>query len=132
MIKRRKPLTRKTPLRRSLPTSNKYGVAQPRDRTYNGRMYRSKLEAIYAQSLDLMLKAGDILSWEYEPRFKLEVEGVKIANHFPDFLVTTQHGQEEIHECKGVETDAWRMKWRLMKALFPEYRYKVIKWGDIR
>src|SRR3990167_4213242 len=50
---------------------NKYHVAEKTDRTYNGKVYRSKKEAEYAADLDLRVKAGDIEFWLYEVPFHL-------------------------------------------------------------
>jgi hypothetical protein len=67
---------------------------------------------------------------EAQPTFRLEVSGQFICKIIPDFMVVTKDGSEEIHEVKGKETSEWRIKWRLMQALHPEFRYHVIKQGD--
>ena len=100
---------------------------------YGGRSYHSKLEADYAAQLDLMLKAGEILSWEPQPTYHLRVNGQLICKILPDFHVVTKHGQEEIHETKSwaTRTKDWHIKWKLLQALYPEFKYKVIMRGDI-
>lgn len=105
--------------------ANKYGA---KTKEYNGRYYHSKLEAYYAQQLDLMLKAKQIK--EVVPQFKLslDVNGKHIANYFVDFLVTNNDDSQELWEVKGMETEVWRLKWKLATALYAdEYKMVVIK-----
>ena len=53
------------------PKVNKYHVAKPEDRTYNGRTYASKKEMLKAQELDLRVKAADIDFYLEQVPFKL-------------------------------------------------------------
>lgn len=95
--------------------------------TYGGRTYDSIKEAEYAKNLDWRKKAGEIT--EIIPQFKIpiNVNGVHICNYFIDFKITCSDGHEEYHEVKGFETDVWRMKWRLAKALYSDYKFVLIK-----
>lgn len=107
----------------------RYTVAKRTD--YNGRWYQSALEAKYAEQLDWRMRGGEILEWK--PQFKVEfkVNGVKICAHYIDFRVVTKDGTVQFHECKGVETETYRIKKRLLLALMPEIEpgaeYIVIK-----
>ena len=100
---------------------------------YGNQTYQSKLEADYAQQLDIMMKAGEIQDWNGQVRYRLEVEGKKICDIIPDFWVKTKHGAEEIHETKSwaTQTPVWRVKWKLMQALYPEYKYVVVQRKDL-
>jgi hypothetical protein len=72
--------------------------------------YRSKLEAAYARNLELRRLAGEISTWEYEPRtFDLGKRRV----YTPDFRVRFADGRVEWHEVKGYcrTKDAVRMDW---------------------
>lgn len=111
------------------PRLNKYGNIQKK---HGGRTYHSTLEADYAAHLDLLIKAGEVQSWQPQPRFPLKVEGKLICSIIPDFLVVGKHGREEIHETKSwaTQTPEWRIKWRLMQVLYPEYRYIVMTRKD--
>ena len=63
--------------------------------------YRSKLEAQYAAHLDILVKAGEIRRWAYEPMSLKLAEGKRYR---PDFLVVLPAGLEanaEMHEVKG-------------------------------
>jgi len=95
--------------------------------TYDGYSYHSKKEAEYAAKLDWMKKAGEVTKWERQVKISLDVNGVHIANYFIDFKVYYKNGKIEFWEVKGMETDIWRMKFKLTKALYPEYKLVVLK-----
>ena len=103
---------------------NKYNSRKTK---YNGRYYHSGLEAKYAQDLDWRKKAGEIK--EITPQFKIaiRVNDQHITNYYMDFKVILIDGTIEMHEVKGMETDLWRIKWRLSIALYPEWRFVLIK-----
>ena len=84
---------------------------------YNGYKYDSKLEAGYAQELDLRKKAGDILDWERQVILNLEVNGYLVCTYKIDFIVYHE-GETEYVECKGYPTPQWRLKWKLFEALY--------------
>lgn len=108
-----------------LRKANKYGNTT---KEYNGRWYHSKLEAKYAQELDLMKKAKEIKDWIPQFKLSLDVNGKHITNYYVDFLVTNNDNSQELWEIKGFETDTWRMKWRLATALYhDQYEMIVIK-----
>ena len=102
---------------------------------YGGRQFRSKKEAGYARELDLLKKAGEILSWEYEPRkLDLCVNRMKICGYIPDFWVVMADGSKEIHEVKGgtfmANLGDFKIKRKLFEATWlaenPDYTYRVI------
>ena len=94
---------------------------------YNGILYHSKLEAKYAIGLDLCVKAKEIKSWERQVKISLDVNGYHIANYFCDFKIINNDDSEEFHEIKGFETEIFRLKRKLLEALYPNYKYIVIK-----
>jgi hypothetical protein len=99
--------------------------------TYNGHNYDSKMEAEVAHKLDLMKKNIDktnrVKNWERQYKISLDINGVHIANYFIDFMVEFVDGRKEFWEVKGMETDLWKLKWKMTKALFPEYNLVLIK-----
>jgi hypothetical protein len=94
---------------------------------YNGRNYDSALECSYAQQLDWLIKAKEVKSWEPQHKIEIYVNGIHICNYFIDFKVIFEDGHEEYHEVKGFETDVWKMKWKLSKAVYPDYTFVLIK-----
>lgn len=84
---------------------------------YNGRWYHSAMECEYAKELDFRKKAGDILEWKPQHKIDLIVGGVKICAYWIDFRVVNKDGSITMVECKGLETETWRMKWKLCMVL---------------
>lgn len=109
-------------------SANKYHA---KSSIYNGIYYHSQLEAAYAQELDLRLKAKDIKKWERQIPLDLSVNGFKICRYIMDFRLTHNDGSVELVETKGFETDVWRMKFKLLEAIYskeyPEITLTVLK-----
>jgi hypothetical protein len=101
---------------------SKYGS---KTKEYNGRLYHSRKEAKYAQELDLLKKAGEILDWKPQFRLNLAVNGYHITTYIADFLVTAKDGTEEIHEVKGFQTQLFNIKWKLCEAIYSK-KYKMV------
>ena len=103
---------------------NKYKAVK---QTYNGYSYDSKLEAAYAQQLDWMIKAKEVERWDRQVKISIDINGIHICNYFIDFVVYFPDGRIEYHEVKGFETEVWKMKWKLSKAMYSEYNFVLIK-----
>jgi len=112
---------------------NKYKAVK---QTYNGYSYDSKFEASFAQDLDLRKKAKDITDWERQFKISLDVNGYHLCNYFCDFRIHHNDGSFELVETKGIETEVYRLKRKLLEALWlPEnldHTYTVIKQKDYR
>ena len=85
---------------------------------YRGSTYHSKLEAKYAQDLDLRVKAKEILSWDRQVKIELDVNGYHICNYYIDFIARYPDGTVEYSEVKGLATEVWKLKWKLFEALY--------------
>lgn len=96
---------------------NKYSAKR---QFYNGNTYHSKMEAGYAESLDLRKMAKDIKDWKRQVKISLDVNGHHISNYFVDFMIEHNDGSIEYVEVKGFETPEWVMKWRLFEALYSD------------
>lgn len=88
---------------------SKYGVAPKAERTYNGVVYASKLEAARAKVLDRLVQKKIIRFWIGQPKFRLGCpENVYIA----DFLVIDMDGGFWVEDVKGYQTRKFkRDKW---------------------
>ena|SRR3990167_5160828 len=93
---------------------------------YKGKLYHSKFETEYAMILDDMVKTGEIKKWTRQKTLRLDVNGKHICNYIADFMVM-KNGHAEIHETKGFFTPISKLKWRLAIALYPEYKFVLIK-----
>lgn len=138
----RKPLRRRTPLRRTgwpktwtrrpgaIHRYNAVPVAPKEKRTWKGVVYDSKLEMDYGLILEDRQKQGEITKIERQVKFELRVNGELITNHYVDFRITLADGSVELIEVKGLWTDIYRFKARLLRATYlkehPEVTYRVI------
>jgi hypothetical protein len=108
--------------------------------TYNDIKYDSGWEAQYANELDLKIFAGIIKSWQRQVVIEInviEVDGnpvltdntmlqlkkagipfTHICNYRIDFVVTNNDDSKEYIEVKGVQTEIFKMKFKLFNALF--------------
>lgn len=89
----------------------------------NGRSYASKAEAKYAEKLAIRKAAGEILGW-------LE----QVPMHLPggnkyvlDFLVFTADGEVIPVEVKGMETQAYKIKAKLVAEAYPWMPVEVVR-----
>ena len=108
-------------------SQRRYAKYRNTKQTYGGYNYDSKLEAGHAENLDWLKKAKEVKKYERQHKIDIAVNGVHIANYFIDFKVWFTDGRIEFHEVKGFETDLWRLKWKLTKAIYPDYNLVLIK-----
>lgn len=109
---------------------NKFGN---KPTTYNGIRFKSQLEVKYAKRLDLLKKAGEVLDWSYESepcKLPLWVNGTKVCTYKIDFYVKYSDRIEYV-EVKGVQTDVWRLKWKLAHILYPDYNFVLVTKSDV-
>ncbi len=65
-----------------------------------------------------MQQAGIIRDLETQPKFKLDINGVHICNYFADFkYFDNELEREVIVDVKGVRTQVYKLKKRLMLAI---------------
>ena len=91
---------------------HKYNVAPKEQRTFNGIVYHSKAESVYAEQLDLLKRAGDIIDWERQVTFQLGPDIKTVV----DFVVT-EWRDKYVVEIKGMELPAFKR----VKKLWPKY-----------
>lgn len=85
---------------------------------YNGRWYDSKKEAHRAYELDMLARGGYVKQWSAQPEYKFIINGVKIGSYFADFLVEYPDGHTEVEDVKGVRTDLYKWKCKMMEAIY--------------
>jgi len=88
---------------------SKFNVAKKEDRTWRGKVYASKAEMLYAQAIEVQIKAGEIVEVVEQPRLWL---GVPENVYVPDFLVVTTTEAFYV-DVKGTETAAFKKNKRL-------------------
>lgn len=100
----------------------KYNIAPKSKRTYKGEVYDSKAEMEYLKHLELMKKATPpserVVSIDKQVKFPIEVEGMKICTYILDYKVTYADGSVKHIDVKGVVTPIYRLKKKLVKAVY--------------
>lgn len=111
--------TLKKPLKKR---KSKYNVAPKNQRTYKGKVYDSKLEKNYRAKLELMKKAtkeeNRVVDIQEQVPFEFVINGLKVCTYLLDFKVTFADGRVEHIDTKGVITDIYRIKKKLMLACY--------------
>ena len=100
-------------------------AAQPKPNKYrnervqvDGIWFDSKKEARHYSSLCLLKKA-DVIEWfSRQVRHDLAVNGEKIGSYVADFVVRYPDGRLEVQDVKGVRTPVYKLKKKLMKAIY--------------
>lgn len=92
--------------------------AKPTD--YKNVRYDSKLEAAYAQKLDVAVKAGALLFYLRQVPFALPGK-TKYVVDFAEFWapVGGEPGEVIFTDVKGVETENFKLKLRQVEELYP-------------
>lgn len=83
----------------------------------DGIRFASRGEAARYKELCLLERGGAITNLRLQPRYPLVVNGVKIGTYVGDFLYD-EGGTEVLEDHKGMLTPMYRMKKKLVKALY--------------
>lgn len=98
-------------------------ILRARGRVPHIRGQMTKLEQRYAAELAVLKKAGEIDDFRFE-EVRLRV-GLG-AFYTPDFLVITDTGMVEFHECKGHWEEAARVRFRAVIDRYPWFRFLLV------
>lgn len=107
----------------------------------DGITFMSKAEAAYYMVyLKPLLEQGLIDNLEFQPRIRCEIGGQKVCDYIADFRYFDrqeegQHGQfgcQVVVEVKGYETDTYKLKKKLVEALYPAIKIKVVKASTLK
>lgn len=101
------------------------GDYAPQPATHGGRQRHTpgrmnKREADYSYELEAMKRSGMILDWKYEA---VKLRLADRTWYTPDFMVVMPDGHVQFHEVKGHWEDDARVKWKVIKELFPCYEF---------
>lgn len=107
---------------------NKYGAKK----TWKDNiLFDSKLESTVYEQLKMLQLAGEIKDLELQKEFTLNVNGKQICIYIADFVFKVKD-KTVIADAKGVITDVFRIKWKLIQALLPDNDYKIFKKGWVK
>lgn len=85
---------------------------------WNGIKFSSKAEARRAAELDILRRHGSIGPVEYQPRYAIAVNGVKICDYVADFAYFTKAGVQVVEDVKGFRTPVYKLKKKLFEAIY--------------
>ncbi len=113
------------------PRKSKYSAVPT---VVDGVRFASKAEAKRDAELQLLQKADTIRTLTRQPRFELYVDNRKIAIYVGDWRYWERNtGQfkdrqdwvEVVEDRKGFKTPAFKLKWKLCKALYPSIEFRL-------
>lgn len=86
-----------------------------RNKRSNG--FDSKREESRWKDLCLLQRAGKISELKSQVSFSLDVNGISVGEYIADFIYL-ENGQDVIEDSKGYRTREYRLKKKLMKAIY--------------
>jgi hypothetical protein len=84
----------------------------------DGIKFSSKKEAKRYADLKWLLRGGQITDLKLQPRFPLKVNDKLICTYVADFEYVTAAGETVVEDVKGVQTDVFKLKRKLMRACY--------------
>ena len=93
---------------------SKYGAIKTK---VDGHLFDSRKEARRYSALKVLLEQGTITDLELQVPFSLDVNGDHICNYVADFTYELRDGTPVVEDVKGVLTDVYRLKKKLMLAI---------------
>lgn len=93
----------------------------------SNQYFRSRYEANYARYLNLLIKNGEVVKWEYEPdTFWFEKIKRGVRSYTPDFKITFKGGAIEYHEVKGWDYPKGKTARKRMAKYYPKIKLVLI------
>lgn len=80
----------------------------------------SKFEARMATDLRDQLARHEIKGFDEQVKIPLVVNGYLVCTYIMDFVVYHLDGTTEYRECKGYALDTWKLKFKLLSALYAD------------
>ena len=100
----------------------KYNKYNAKKTEFMGYKFDSKWEAERYGQLSSMALAGVVKDLQRQVKYEIVVNNHKICNYIADFVYTLVHenGKKEkiVEDAKGVQTTDFKLKMKLVKALF--------------
>jgi hypothetical protein len=97
-------------------TAHKYGA---KSIEIDGHKFPSLAEGRRYEELKLLQYGGAIEGLELQPIFPLSVNGVKIGTYRADFTYRDcETGEQVVEDVKGVATPVYKLKAKLVRALY--------------
>ncbi len=68
--------------------------------------------------LKMLQRAGTIVDLQLQPRYPLEVNGILVGTYVGDFYYVDAKGDPHCEDAKGVRTAVYKLKRKLVKAIY--------------
>ena len=101
--------------KKQTPKKSKYGAKK---KEVDGITFDSTWEADRYIELKYLERAGEITGLKLQVKYPFEMNGVLIANYIADFVYSNKEGIEIVEDAKGVKTDVYKLKRKMMKAFY--------------
>ena len=110
-----------------------YSKYKARKITVNGITFASRAEANRYQDLHLLEAAGVISELELQPEFIILEQSrdnftrkkIPTRKYVGDFRYRDESGQIIVEDVKGFETPVFRLKWDIVRSLFPDIHFVI-------
>lgn len=99
----------------------------------DGHVFDSKAESDYYSGLKVRQAAGEILSFELQPRFILQPAFIKNGKKYQaitysaDFMVYLPNGDVEVVDIKGMVTETFAVKRKMFEYKYPHLQLILLK-----
>lgn len=85
----------------------------------DGYIFASRKEANRYSELKLLERAGEIKDLELQPVYPCVINGKLVCKYIADFrYISTKRGNVIIEDAKGAKTPVYRLKNKLVQALY--------------
>ena len=91
----------------------------------DGIRFDSRKEARRYGALCLLQKGRVIKDLAVQPVFPLTVNDVRVGKYIGDFAYI-EKGRTVVEDAKGMRTPVFNLKWRMVKALYPEIDWRLV------
>jgi hypothetical protein len=111
--------------------TNKYRAIRTK---IGDQVFDSRLEAEHYLILKDKEKCGEIIGLETQHELSIGINNKHICIYIADYFYFDNSAQRwVVSDAKGVETEVFKLKWKLVKALYPEFIFeKRKKWKVTR
>jgi hypothetical protein len=112
------------------PMPRKYGNTKVE---VDGYIFDSKREAQYYQELKYRKMAGEIKEirrqpkYELMPRFKYRGKTILPITYTADFEITLPDGRKQVIDVKGMRTQQYIIRVKLLKFKYPDVEFLEVK-----
>ena len=102
--------------------------------TINDFQFDSLNESRYYIKLLQEKKAGIIKSFEMQqsflitPSYKKNGKTIRKMEYLADFVIQYPDGSTRVIDVKGVETDVFKMKKKLVEYMYPDVTIECVRW----